>query len=486
MKTILVLMDSLNRRYLNAYGGSRARTPAIDRLAERGLVFENHYCASMPCMPARRDLMNGRYNFLEAPWGPLEPYDDCLPKELRGQRGVYSHMITDHYHYWEWYGMGYNVFYDTWEFVRGQEGDPWHPRVTDPVIPPYRGKNRRQDWINRATMDPERDEDYPTPQCFMRAVDFLDHNHDADNWFLHLEVFDPHEPFLSPERYRAAFDDTWNGDYVYDWPSYAALDQEKDDPDAVEHIRKCYCATLLMADTWLGKLLDTMDRYGLWDDTRLILTTDHGHLLGEHGYWAKNYMFDYRELAHIPLIMAGDGVPEGQRRSALTSTVDLMPTLLGRHGASPGPHVHGRSLEHLTSGDQGRHEDVLYGYFGKDINITDGRYTYCRQPREGSITHHHTAMATHAVPERNGERWKSAETGRFLPRTGMPVYRVALPSYRHENAPDFNPLFDLRSDPGQRSPVHDPALERRMAGRLKAALDRVGAAPCQYERMDLV
>ena len=100
LRTIFVTLDSLNRHYLNCYNDDAwVRTPNIDRLAQRGLVFDNHYCGSMPCMPARREMYTGRINFLETPWSPIQPWDDRLQPELWRQKDVYSHMITDHYHY---------------------------------------------------------------------------------------------------------------------------------------------------------------------------------------------------------------------------------------------------------------------------------------------------------------------------------------------------------------------------------------------------
>ncbi|MFW6061703.1 MAG: sulfatase-like hydrolase/transferase [Planctomycetota bacterium] len=486
MKTIFILMDSLNRHYLPVYGNNWVIAPNIQRLADRGVVFDNHYCASMPCMPARRDLLNGRYNFLQAPWGPMEPFDEKLPVELRRQCDTYSHMTTDHYHYWEWFGLGYHTPYDTWEFLRGQEGDHWHPQVQPPDMPAYRGKNRRQDWINRQFMDLQRDEDYPTPQCFAQAMEFLDRNHDADNWMLHLEVFDPHEPFLTPNHYRELYDDVWTGDYLIDWPPYAPLDPEADTPEAIAHIQKQYAATLTRADAWLGRLIDRMDKYGMWEDTTVILTTDHGHLLGDHGYWAKNYMFDYQELVHIPLIVAGAGVPAGERRTGLTSTIDLMPTILELHGGQPSEHVQGRSIRPLLTRDGEHHDAVLYGYFAKDVSFTDGRYTYTRQPQEGSTVDHHTAMAVHATIERHAELWANAECGKFLPQANMPVYRIPLPSRRHHNAPDAADLvYDIQADPHQQTPLTDEPLRARLETTLTELLHRYNAPPCQYNRTGL-
>ena len=490
MRTILVVLDSLNRHYLNCYGESWVQTPNLDRLARRGVVFDNHWSGSLPCMPARREMMTGRLNFLEAPWGPVEPWDDCLPVELRRQRGVYSHMVTDHYHYFHSGGEAYHTLFDTWEFERGQEGDVWHPLVDAPTAPEGtrgKGRQRRAYWVNREFRDPENDLDYPTPRCFARAVEFLENNHAADNWHLHLEVFDPHEPFDCPSKYREMYNDSWDGKYFYNWPEYAPLDPERDDEEAVAHIRKSYAGTLTMADVWLGKLLDKMDEHGMWQDTALVLTTDHGHLLGEHGFWAKNYMQDYAELAHIPLVVcAPEGGRAGERVQALTATMDLMPSFLDWHGASPPPHVQGRSVRHLLQREEAHHESVLFGYFGKDVNWTDGVHTYCRQPAPGAPLYHHTAMPRGFADFLPRERLAEAETGVFLPTThGIPHFRIPARSHRHRDAPDFHPIHDLRADPGQRRPIHDAILEAELVRRLTASLERFGAPPEHFARLGL-
>ena len=483
MKTIFIVMDSLNRHYLNTYNPSSwVKTPNLDRLAARSLVFDNHYCCSMPCMPARRDLFTGRINFLETPWAPIQPWDDCLQPELRRQQGVYSHLITDHYHYFHSGGEGYHTRFDSWEFQRGQESDAWNPLVESPEPPPFKGRNTRSYWANREFIDPECDEDYPTPQCFLRAIEFLENNHEADNWHLHVEVFDPHEPFVCPTHYRELYEDHWEADYHFDWPPYGPV---AEDPAVVDHIRKCYAATLSMADAWLGRLLDRMDELGSWQDTVLVLTTDHGHLLSEHGYWAKNYMFDYQELVHIPLLVCAPGVTP-RRVSALTSAIDLMPTFMELYGAQLPPHVHGRSLRHLFDRDHKHHDAVLYGYFGKDVNMTDGRHTYCRQPLPGSFVYHHTAMPCGFRDFHSREQMAGAACGVFLKNTyGIPHFRFKVESHRHHNAPDFHPLYDLANDPQQQRPIHNGELEARMAAYLKDLLDRYEAPECQAIRLGL-
>ena len=488
MKTIFIILDSLNRHYLGSYGPSWVHTPNIDRLARRGLVFDRHYSCSLPCMPARRDLYTGHAGFLETPWSPLQPWDDTLQAELRRQRQTYSHLITDHYHYFHSGGEFYHVQFDSWEFVRGQERDVWRPLVDLPPPPPHLGKSQRGYWANRAFADTENDEDYPTPQCFARAIEFLDANHGADNWHLHLECFDPHEPFACPAKYRELYGDTWDGEH-FDWPEYAPVTES---PEAVEHIRKSYAGTLTMADAWLGRFLDRMDELDMWEDTAVVLSTDHGHLLGEHGYWAKNYMIDYEELVHIPLIVCAPGI--GHRRvPALTSALDLMPTFMELHRGELPPNVQGRSLCHLLQGGGSHHDAVLFGYFGKDINLTDGRYSYCRQPLPGSFAYNHAAvLCTSPDPGRMGtplhgrEELAGTEHGLFLPHTcGIPHLRLKQPSHRHHNAPDFNPIYDLEADPQQESPVRDGRLEEELAGKMRELLQRYGAPESEFRRVGI-
>src|SRR5215216_3277515 len=136
MKAIMVMFDSLNRRLLSPYGCDWVHTPNFQRLAEKTVTFENCYVASMPCMPARRELHTGRYNFLHRSWGPLEPFDDSAPEILK-QNGVYTHLVTDHVHYFSDGGATYHGRYSSYEFNRGQEGDMWKGFVQPPFeIPP--------------------------------------------------------------------------------------------------------------------------------------------------------------------------------------------------------------------------------------------------------------------------------------------------------------------------------------------------------------
>ncbi len=83
MKAIILLFDSLNKNYLPPYGDLLTKAPNFQRSAAHAATFDNSYVGSMPCMPARRELHTGRYNFLHREWGPLEPFDDSMPELLK-------------------------------------------------------------------------------------------------------------------------------------------------------------------------------------------------------------------------------------------------------------------------------------------------------------------------------------------------------------------------------------------------------------------
>jgi arylsulfatase A-like enzyme len=208
-------------------------------------------------------------------------------------------------------------------------------------------------------------------------------------------------------------------------------------------------------------------------------------MLGEHNYWAKNYMYVYRELANIPMIVASPQAPAGQRRNALTATIDLVPTLLDLHGLEATERMEGENFRSLLSQDGPGHDAVLYGYFGKDINMTDGRYTYTRQPEEDSRVWHYTTLP---VQHYHGlDHLKEATFCDNLPFSqGVPMYKIPQWSHRHRDAPQRKAiLFDLETDPQQNHPLHEPALEKQLTDKLLEVLKRVDAPACQYERTHL-
>ena len=123
---------------------------------------------------------------------------------------------------------------------------------------------------------------------------------------------------------------------ISDWPGYWPVPEDK--KELSEHYRYVNAALMSMCDNYLGKILDAMDEYGLWDDTMLIVNTDHGFLLGEHDWWGKCRMPFYNEVAQTPLfIWDPRSGKQHERRQSLVQTIDLPATLLDYlPGSRPG------------------------------------------------------------------------------------------------------------------------------------------------------
>lgn len=498
MKTIVILMDSLNRHFLPVYGNSWVRTPQIDRLAARSCVFDNHFVGSAPCMPARHDLLTGRLDFLERGWAPVQPFDCTLPCVLR-ENGIFSHMTTDHYHYFHLGGENYHTLFSSWDFIRGQETDAWASDLGAPIVRPHYGQDAQQYERNRQRFRSEAD--YPSPKTLRHAAEWVEEHHNDDNWFLFVDSFDPHEPFDYPDEDGAAYPDDYQ-DKLFYWPDYAGTEQAP--AEAIAHARKRYATLVTMSDRWLGRLLDVLDAHGLWEDTMVVLTTDHGHMLGEKQWMAKNYMPCYNEIYRIPLLVSLPGMTEMTRRAALTQNIDLMPTILDFFGVGQKDcryPLHGGSLLPLIRGEQEKIRDTaIYGMYGRQVNLCDGRYTYFRSAvrADNQPLYLYTAM-----PSTIWQYWDHAHltdvsqiaAGPFLPYTAYPVFRIPSTITKLDNeSQNFarryevvsqNLLFDLETDPNQERPLEDPALEQAMCRKLADAMRRHDSPPEQFIRLGL-
>ena len=488
MKTILILMDSLNRNYLKTYNEEAATiTPNICQFAQESLVFNKHFIGSAPCMPARRDLLTGRLNFLERRWGPIEAFDKTITKALRN-KGVFCHIVTDHCHYTETGGENYLQEFNTWDYVRGQEYDPWVSRVT-----PIRDWNLEHYGVifdqyeaNRTLFKEEKD--YPTQRTFAAACDWIENNKDEDNYFLQVEVFDPHEPFDTPQEYLDLYGDNYDGPR-FDCSTYRAVTEPE---EAIKHLQNRYRATLTMADKWFGRLIDKLKETGNYDDTLIIFTTDHGHLLGEYGFTGKNYMHGYNQLSNIPLMVRFPGGPHGQRTDVLSQGIDLAATILDYFDIPKLDTMTGTSLLDTFHGKPQKTRDcLLFGWFGGAINIFDGRYTYFRAAvrEDNTPLFNYCSMPTTLLQFMGNDVVDDIEMGRFLKYTNFPVYKIPakfpIGHLRSREHISDTLLFDTLTDYEQKRPLKDPLIEAEMEQKLVKMMHWADAPDEQFERVGL-
>lgn len=487
MRAIVVMFDSLNRDYLPAYNpGTRVDAPNFERLTQSTVTMETSYAGSMPCMPARRELHTGRYNFLHRGWGPMEPFDDSVPEILRAA-GVHTHLATDHMHYWEDGGATYHSRYSTYSLIRGQQGDPWKGEVSDPPPANDLRVNRlgtwRQDQINRKYL--AEPADHPQVRTFDAAEEFIRTNHTQDQWLIQIETFDPHEPFFSNPALNEKYDDPSYTGPEYEWPEYM---EDIENDDTRTHVRNRYAALVELCDHSMGRVLDLMDEYSMWKDTLLIVCTDHGFFLGEHGWWGKSIQPWYEEVIHTPLfIWDPASVQAGSRHAGLVQTMDLAPTLLQHFGLEPTPDMQGISILAVLRNERPAHDFALFGGFGGQVNITDGRYVYMRTTtsRENYPLYEHTLMPTHMRGFFTVNELAKAElAGPFTFTKGVPLLRT--PAATMGNPRSLGTLlFDLQKDPKQENPLLDQSLELRMCAALVDLLKRSDAPPSQFERLGL-
>ena len=487
MKLVFVLFNSLNRLALEAYGGTTVETPNFSRLAKRAVTFDRHYVGSLPCIPARRDMHTGRLSFMHRSWGPLEPFDNSFAQLLQ-EAGTYTHLVSDHFHYFEDGGAGYHTQFGTWDFIRGQEYDPWKAMV-QPPLDRLREKFSQQHYdmakkpgrthhmVNLEFMPDEKD--LPGPGCFASAFEFLDTNREADNWLLQLELFDPHEPFQSPERYRRDGDSDYEGP-VLNWPDYKRVTES---PEEIREIRANYAALVRMCDDYFGRLLDYFDKYDLWKDTALVMTTDHGFLLSEHEWWGKCRMPYYEEVTHIPLMIYHPDFAQrgGTRCGSLTQTPDIMPTFLDMFGCPIPPEVRGQSLLPLLNGAPDNERIVAFGIFGGPIGVTDGRYVMFHHPPDvlGVGLHEYTLNPQHMREPFALSELRTAKLSEPFDFTkGVPLLKIdalndahRVPMHDGQTFEDQGfALYDLAVDPKQERPTSDGAIEAKLYAGLQEIL----------------
>ena len=496
---IVILLDSLNRHMLGSYGGREFATPNLDCFAKRSVQFTKHYAASLPCMPARHDILCGAWDFLWRPWGSVELWEDAITYPLR-RAGVVSQLISDHPHLFETGGENYHIDFTAWDYQRGHEGDAWKTRG-DPswAGAPMFGPKREMPY-DKSRGYFKSEADFPGPKTMQAAAHWLNDNAGVhDRFFLFVDEFDPHEPFDTPDEYIKRYDPDWDGPALI-WPPYGADIVKRGVMTAREgrHLRAAYGAKLTMIDHWLGRVIDMIDAKNLWKDTMVVLCTDHGHYLGEKDIWGKPAVPLFDTMARIPLLIAAPEIAPGTH-DALTTSVDLFATLAELFGVQNKirQHTHGRSLLPLLSGrTKSVREWLLAGVWGREVHYIDGKHKYARAPLEKNrplvtMSNRWSTMPTHILT-REQEMPLPDERARLdrMPGTKVPVIRQtwdesdAVPYWALARF-SGNHLYDLDNDPSEEKNLSGSALENELATKLRDAMKSVDAPEEQFARLKL-
>lgn len=232
----------------------------------------------------------------------------------------------------------------------------------------------------------------------------------------------------------------------------------------------------------------------MYEDTLIIVTSDHGYLLGDRGLFGKNYMHNYNELAAIPLMVRDPkGRRVGERTQNISQNIDVMPTILDYHQIAIPEEVRGTSWYPIMEGNPNGNTHVIYGAHGVTVNLTDGHHTYFRAPNEKNYPLYEYAGIPTTIRHYIGEKDPaSIEMGRFLERTQYPVYKtlIQVPAIL-DGLGDMSAytkdslLFDIEKDPQQLMPLEDEQLEAEMIATLKNVMEKMDTPKEQFQRLNL-
>jgi arylsulfatase A-like enzyme len=497
---VVILLDSLNRHLLGAYGSKEFETPQIDRFCTSALRFDRHYAGSLPCMPARHDILCGALDFLWRPWGSVEVWEDAITYSLR-RAGVVTQLFSDHPHLFETGGENYHTDFHGWDYLRGHESDPWKTAKNEsalgaPMHEAIPGPFPHEYDINRTWF--RREEDFPGPQTMAAAARWINENAGRhERFFLMIDEFDPHEPFDTPEPWASKYREN-DGKPLLVWPPYAADAVKRGvlTTEQARELRNNYGAKLSMIDHWLGRLLAAIDSNGLADETAVVLCTDHGHYLGERDIFGKPGVPLYQPMVHIPLMVRWPGVAPG-RRDTLTTSVDIHATLADLFGVSAPHRTHGRSLLPAIADPACKVRDhLLAGVWGREVHYIDRSHKYVRAPAGANAplsmwSNRWSTMPLHGVP---GKRLLPPDRRAqidFMPGSDVPVLRqpfVAgdmLPLWARDVKFSGNHLWNVDDDPGEMNDLVETALEGEYAQKLRVALEAIEAPEDQVIRLGL-
>ncbi|OAS82835.1 MULTISPECIES: sulfatase [Metabacillus] len=324
---ILFGIDSLRRDRMSAYGYNRLTTPHIDKFAEAGVLFENHFSPSIPTTPGYASMLTGmdcfgtdvvalRHN------GPLGEHVKTLP-EILLENGYNTTCV------------GFTGNPSARGFQKYLDYEAWQPDDS--------GRCPKAQNLNDVTI-PElkrlAEEDQP--------------------FFLFLRHMDPHSPYLPPKPYERMFYDGNEFD-----PTNESLNEMKKFkpfadfltswlPEGLtdsNYVDAQYDGAIAYMDACIQNILTTVESLGIEEETMIIITSDHGETLNEHQCWYDHHSL-YEHNLVVPLILKFPGkLPEGKRFSDITLIKDIMPTLLDLIDIETDISFDGRNLTSLITGE---------------------------------------------------------------------------------------------------------------------------------------
>ena len=410
MNIVLIVFDSLRKDCVGFYGcppWGKVHTPHLDAFASESIVFRCAYPESLPTLPARRALYTGRRvypfhqgdirlkgDFVGAPgWGPI-PEDQPTLAEMLSEQSYRTALISDVYHMFKpsknfWRG------FDQWTFLRGQEADPYRsgPRLSQEEIDHWLPKKLQkkpgvirfmQHCITNVRQR-ELEEDMFSPRVFREAANWLQQNTDAGQFFLAVESFDPHEPWLVPDYYRRTY-------LAEDGPQQVRSiygDGSKLSKYELRRTRANYSASVTQCDRWFGFFLEQMKVMGLLDNSLIIVTSDHGHSMADSDYIGKSGYPSRPEVYDVPLMIRLPKARHAGKSSRMfVQHHDICAEILKQAKFTPPSPIDGKAfVGRSLSGKSPIRDHVTVGWGSTPTVITRRWWFNCKCDGSGLLLH---------------------------------------------------------------------------------------------------
>ncbi|MBZ5516961.1 MAG: sulfatase-like hydrolase/transferase [Acidobacteriia bacterium] len=379
LNLILLVADTFRRDNLACYGSRWIECPNLNAFARDSVIFEDFYPEGMPTVPIRRTLWTGRRIF------PLHYYRQPEPVQLPGWHNLYNEDVTlaealleagyipalvsdiPHLQRPE---RNFHRGYRMYEWIRGQETDYYGTSphglldVSDIVPSNYLAQiDDLHEFLSQYKANRERWQKggVSLVELVARAtIRWLWENHAQRPFLLHMEAFDPHEPWDPPRRFLEKYLPEASG-HTWIEPPYANVGVPE---EGTRRMRGNYAGEATCVDFWFGKVLETIGELGLFENSIVVFLSDHGALLGEQEQFLKGPEKLRGQVTHIPLLVRMPGKQfAGKRVAGFVQIPDVLPTLLSLLGLKAPARVTGQNFWPLVTGQtRSLRDHAVMGY----------------------------------------------------------------------------------------------------------------------------
>ena len=389
---LIFVVDALRQDVLGCYGNEHVKTPVLDQMAEEGVVFADAFAQAPFTWTSFGSFLTGKYPrrhglVLMVPGAQL-PDNLTLPEylhspgkhgsDMQGEDVVGAAFLTGTLSHGSGLARGFDYYFEAMVGHELVDIESRWSKFRSGLLP----------WLYKNKLHQKVDNQLVAST----AIDWFK-QFGSRRFVSMVHYYSTHTPYDPPAKYRDMYcDPEYDGPFESFYAEHRiAIEQDKVEltPADVAQIQNLYYAGVTQADAMIGDVLDELERQGVLDDTIVVVTSDHGESLGEHGLWEHNFM--YNDNLRIPLLMRYPrGLPQGKVVEGIVDSIDMVPTLTDLMGLEPLPHeddledgasnaermkvIDGTSLLPLVRGDEARVRLFSFAENGRYCSIQDQKW----------------------------------------------------------------------------------------------------------------